>query len=304
MAKQPRRHHYVPQFYLAGFTATGTSNGTLHVFDREQQKSWPSTPRATAHARDYHAVDLGSGQDPMFVEKTMAVCEGKWATVLKAVVESRTLPQDDSLGDLLAFVAFLAVRVPRIRNQVADFIDRASKAELRSTFGTPEGRDRFRAVIAQHCQTLPESERLKIERILRDDPNLTDMADYVNSDRYTVSYDQTWDVHTMVQMAITLLPVFGQRQWAIWPVAPDATSLICSDAPVSLTWTQEVAGPYPPGFGLPNTLITVPLNARMVLASTFEPLKAVTLDQARVAQVNSRTGMFANQLFSHEDRFV
>ena len=73
---------------------------------------------------------------------------------------------------------------------------------------------------------------------------------------------------------------------------------------MSLTWTQEVAGPYPPGFGLPNTLITVPLNARMALASTFEPLKAVTLDQARVAQVNSRTGMFANQLFSHEDRFV
>jgi hypothetical protein len=158
MANQPRHHHYVPQFYLAGFTAIGTSKGTLHVFDREQQKSWPSTPRATAHARDYHAVDLGSGQDPMFVEKTMAVCEGKWATVLRAVVESGILPQDDSLGDLLAFVAFLAVRVPRIRNQVAEFIDRASKAEVRSTFGTLEGRERFRAVIAQHCQTLPESE--------------------------------------------------------------------------------------------------------------------------------------------------
>ena len=209
MAKQPRHHHYVPQFYLAGFTATGTINGTLHVLDREQQKSWPSTPRATAHARDYHAVDLGLGQDPMFVEKTMAVCEGKWATVLKAVVEGRALPQDDSLGDLLAFVAFLTVRVPRIRNQVTDFIDRASKAELRATFGTLEGREHFRAVIAQHCQTLPKSERTKIERILRDDPNLKDMADYVNSDQYTVSYDQTWNVQTMVQIAITLLPIFA-----------------------------------------------------------------------------------------------
>jgi hypothetical protein len=108
----------------------------------------------------------------------------------------------------------------------------------------------------------------------------------------------------MVQMAITVLPVFGQRQWALWPVAADATSLICSDAPVSLTWTREVADLHPPGFGLPNTLVTVPLNARMVLASTFEPLKAVTLDQGLVAQVNSRTGMLANQLFSPEDRFV
>ena len=303
MAKQPRHHHYVPQFYLAGFTATGTINGTLYVLDREQQKSWPSTPRATAHARDYHAVDLGSGQDPMFVEKTMGVCEGKWATVLKAVVEGRALPHDDSLGDLLAFLAFLAVRVPRIRNQVADFIDRVSKAELSATFGTLEGREHFRAVIAQYCQTLPESERIKIERILRDDPNLKSMADYVNSDRYAVSYDQTWNVQTMVQMAITLLPVLGQRQWALWPVAQDAPSLICSDTPVSLTWTKEVAGPHPAGFGLPNTLVTVPLG-RIALASTFEPLKGVILDQALVAEINSRTAMFANQLFSPENDFV
>ena len=167
----------------------------------------------------------------MFVEKTMAVCEGKWATVIKSVVEGGILPQGDSVGDLLAFVTFLAVRVPRIRNEVADLIDRASKAELRTTLGTRDGHERFRAVIDQHCQTLPKSERMKIERLLRDDPNLTGMVDYVTSDRHTVRFDQTWDIHTIVRMAIMLLPVLRLRKWAVWRVAPDAPSLICADAP-------------------------------------------------------------------------
>ncbi len=304
MAKQPRQHHYVPQFYLAGFTATGTVDGPLHVLDRELEKSWPSTPKGTAHARDYHAVNLGSGQDPMFVEKAMAICEGKWAAALKEVVERNALPQGDSLSDLLAFVAFLAVRVPRIRSEVADFVDRMSKAKLRATFATAEGRERFHATITQHCLSLPESERRKIELILRNDPDLKNLGDYANSDQYDVSYDQTWSVQTMLQMAITLLPVLGQRQWTLWPVAPDTPNLICSDSPVCLTWTQQFGDLYPPGFGLSNTLVTVPLSARLMLASTFEPMNGLTLDRAEVAQMNSRTAMYASQLFLPDADFV
>lgn len=304
MTRQPRQHHYVPQFYLAGFTTTGTIDGPLHVLDREQGKSWPSSPKGTAHARDFYAVDLGSGQDPMVVEKTMAVCEGKWAAALKVVTEESALPQGASLGDLLAFVAFLAVRVPRIRTQVADVIDRVSKADLRATFATAEGREQFRTVVAQHCQNLPESERRRIELLLRNDSDLNDMADYVNSDQYGVSYGQTWTVQTMVQMAIALLPVLGQRQWALWPVASDAPNLICSDSPVCLTWTKRVTGAYPPGFDLPNTLVTVPLSARLALASTFQAMQEMTLDRVGVAQMNSRTLVCATQIYLPTDDFV
>jgi hypothetical protein len=187
---------------------------------------------------------------------------------------------------------------------VTDFIDRASKAGLLATFATTQGRERFRAVIAQQCEDLPESKRRRIERLLQDDPELSNLRDFVNSDQYGVSNDQTWTVQTMVQMAITLLPVLGQREWALWPVALEAPSLICSDRPVCLTWTKQVAGPHSPGFGLSNTLLTVPLSARLALASTFEPMHGLTLDRGGVAQMNSRTAIYANQLFLTDDDFV
>ena len=172
MGQQPRHHHYVPQFYLAGFTATGVVDGPLHVLDCEEGRIWKSTPKGTAHERDFHAVDMGSDNDRMAVEKKLGECEGKWASVLKEIRQNKALPQGDTLGDLLAFVSFMAVRVPRIRNQVSDFIDRASKAELRATFATKEGREHFRSVIEEHLNTLPPTEQRKIRQRLNDDPNL------------------------------------------------------------------------------------------------------------------------------------
>jgi hypothetical protein len=74
VAGQPRKHHYVPQFYLAGFTDDGTLGGSLHVTDRTRRKVWPSNPKNAAHQRDFHKIE---GTDPMIVEKLLGQCEGK-----------------------------------------------------------------------------------------------------------------------------------------------------------------------------------------------------------------------------------
>lgn len=55
MAHRPRKHHYLPCFYLAGFTIAGSDCDRLYVFDQQQIKSWPSTPRNAAHERDFYA---------------------------------------------------------------------------------------------------------------------------------------------------------------------------------------------------------------------------------------------------------
>ena len=82
VSRPPRKHHVVSQFYLAGFTNTGLPDGTFHVLDpRQKKKQWVSSPRDTAHKRDYHAVDLGRDVDPMIVEKKLAEFEGQWAAL-------------------------------------------------------------------------------------------------------------------------------------------------------------------------------------------------------------------------------
>ena len=107
MSRQPRKHHYVPQFYLAGFTDNGIPEGRLHVLDKAKEKQWPSTAKDTGHQRDFHLVDLGPGVDPMGVEKKLAHMEGQQSAVLKRILEEEALPPDDdeAVGDLMAFVA-------------------------------------------------------------------------------------------------------------------------------------------------------------------------------------------------------
>jgi len=228
----------------------------------------------------------------MAVEKTLGKVEGQWNTVLSAVIEDARLPEDDSFGDLMMFVGFMAVRVLRIRNTISDFIDRVSKAQIQMTLATPEGRASFRKTLADLGHEMPDEEFDKL-------------VQFGQSGEYTVDYEQTWHVQQMIQMAATLAPILSLRKWRIWVADESAPDLICSDSPVAPTWAVPMPGPMSPAFETPNTLVSVPLNRRMVLISMIEEeLPQTQLDRKGVAAVNSMTAKYANQLYSPEPDFV
>jgi hypothetical protein len=54
---EPRKHHYLPQFYLAGFTKTDARDGRLWVFDKRKLKQWATSPADAAAIRDYNTLD-------------------------------------------------------------------------------------------------------------------------------------------------------------------------------------------------------------------------------------------------------
>jgi hypothetical protein len=307
MSKQPRKHHYVPRFYLAGFTSDGTANGTLYVLDKSKQTQWQSTPKDSAHQRDFHAVDLGPNLDPMGVEKRLAHFEGQQSVVLKQILDSQSLPPDDDqgIGDLMGLVALLAVRVPRIRKTVSDFIDRAEKMALRALFATRTGREQFRQFLEQHKAAMPPKQRAEVERQLKDDSDLSEMAKFVGSDAYAVSYDQTWEVQMMLHMAITIMPLLSLRNWSLWMAAEGTPDLVCSDSPVGLAWAKQTSGLWPPGFGVPGTVVSLPLSKRIGVVGMFEPLpRKLVIGRDEIAAMNAATLMHADQVFSAEPDFV
>lgn len=292
MGDQPRRHHFVPQFYLAGFTQSASSDGDLYVFDQQQIKSWKSSPKQTAHMRDFHAIDVGPDGDPMVVEKALSKLESQWSSALRKVVEQKVLPNDESFADLMIFVAFMAVRVKRIREIVSGFIDRVSKNEIQAALATEEGRVSFRKVIEdQNCPMTDEE--------------FEQLVSFGKSEQFEVDYDQTWHVQQIIKMAAQLAPILSLRKWVLWIVEDDVPDLICSDSPVTATWATPVRGPYSPAFGTMNTIVSVPLNRRVVLASIIEvQLPQQRLDREAVAAMNSATRLYGNQLYSPQPDFV
>jgi len=292
MAGQPRKHHYVPQFYLAGFTDNDSKDGHLFVLDKEQRKTWTSTPKGTARKRDFHAMDPAPGGDPMAVEKALAHVEGQWSDALAAVIDKKALPQDDSFGDLMMFVAFMAVRVLRIRDIVSNAIDRVSKAEIQLMLATKEGQEHFRKTLAELGHEMSDDE-------------FEQLVSFGKSDDYDANFEQTWHVQEMIRMAVTLAPLLSLRKWCLWIANEAAPDLICSDSPVAPTWAVAMPGPMSPAFATPNTIVSVPLNRRIALVSMIEDeLPATSLDRNGVAAVNSMTAMYANQLYSSKPDFI
>lgn len=295
VGNQPRKHHYVPQFYLAGFTKNDSATDRLYVFDKERRTSWPSTPKGSAHQRDFYAIDGEVDGDPMTIEKKFSKLEGQWNTALQQIINSETIPDDESFGDLMMFIAFMAVRVVRFRDFQSDAVDRIHKALVHTQLSTETGRASFRKIIEE--QKGPLSDEM-----------FDKLVEFGQSDDYEVNYDQSHYVHEMLRMGIELAPALSLRNWRLWKAEDDSPDLICSRSPVAATWaTAPPPGMslFSPAFGTPNTIVSVPLNRRLALVGMLEvELPTRQLDRDGVASVNSMTSMYASQFYSSEPDFI
>jgi hypothetical protein len=187
------------------------------------------------------------------------------------VLDQRSLPTDDTIGDLMMFIAFMAVRVPRIRETISGFLDEVRRKE-------------------EFARKWLEQQGHEVQETSQNDFN---------------QFDQTWHVQQLVEMAANLAPLLSLRKWCLWIAEDDAPDLICSDSPVAPTWAVPMPGPMSPAFGTPNTIVSVPLNKRMAMVSMIEEeLPHIPLDRQGVAAVNSMTAMYAGQLYSSEPDFV
>lgn len=56
----PKRHHYLPRFYLDRFT----DRGRLYLFDREEAEHRIQTPKNTAVQTHFYTADMPDGSGP------------------------------------------------------------------------------------------------------------------------------------------------------------------------------------------------------------------------------------------------
>ena len=289
----PRRHHYLPQFYLAGFTSDGTKDGWLYATAIATGKQWRCKPAGVAHSRDYFRVDA-PGQDPFVLERSFAQLEGEMATALRTIIETQTIPIGDTFSLLMHLVALSLARVPVMRENTGRPMIQGAEMVLQMTLSSPE----------IYYSTL--------ENMKKDGHDVSNFLSYeemkqtANADHITITPTQNWNVLSGLMMADISLERLPQRDWSLAVPKRPEDIFICSDNPVSVSWTVSGLERQPPGLGLKNTMVFMPLSSHLGLIGLFGPVNPkISIESSNVAMLNQLTFRQAMaQIYCRDESFL
>jgi len=290
---RPRKSHYLPKFYLAGFTASGKVDDNLYVLDQASGRDWTSSPAKAATERDLYVVDLGPSENPDMVEKCLGNLEGDFASVVRGIIERQQLPTGDDFNWFLNFVALMVARIPRTRKVVAQVVDRKSKDDLLKQLATREGWNQFREVCGSAGHKIADDEYEEFKRV-------------ASSEDYTADFDQTTHVQMMVkQMMDALLPDLAKRNWSLGIAADEAPDLICSDFPVGVWPAKSAELAKPITLQSPNTVLSFPITRRLIAIARYErQCPVLGIIPQGIAMFNTWTLFQARQVFSPAPDFT
>ncbi|UGQ48580.1 DUF4238 domain-containing protein [Massilia endophytica] len=295
-AGQVRNQHWVPQCYLKGFAKSASKNAQLLVVDKRTRTSFTTSPRNVASARDFNRIEV-DGVDPNLVEMTYANFESKVAQALRRMWQTRALGSDEDLNLLLNLIALMAVRTPRMRENVRDFHERIAKQIMHLTVANEE---RYNATMGRAIRDghVPDAPKVTYE----------EMKQFVQSEAYTIEVSTTRHVGNEMRMMETVLTSLAQRRWLLVRAGADTGGFVTSDHPVGLQWSErKERNPFDsPGFGRRGTEVLFPVSHELLMVGhTGNSVEVIDAGPEQVAFANASLLWHAHrQVYARDDKFM
>ena len=246
-----RRAHYLPRFYLKGFTDEGDNSAFLFVRSKSAQRQWKARADQVAHERD-----LFKPETPQFspdeLEEGFAEIEGDIAPILRQVIATERLPTGAQMDMLLHLVALNASRPPAEMENLEDNLDQNLRRLVVERL-TPEMHRRALQewrVRGRDTRHIEDLDALKA-RILG------------GAVRAVVNRDVLL-IEGILGRASLLVDLLGQRSWTLL-VAPDGMDFVCSDRPVNLLNKRNVPRGTQARYDDVRWDVIMPLSRRLCL---------------------------------------
>lgn len=292
MSNISRHHHYLPQFYLGGFTEEGNQDGKLYVIDIEEGRDFKTSPRNVGAQRDFNRVDLPNLK-PDALENSLSEFEGHVAEVLRWMEENRKLPDDEEdYGALMLFISILGARNPVIRNTFVGFQNEALQRLAELMVSSPEIWEKQLANMREEGIEIPEGVTYEY------------MKKFVEEQRYEIKYTHGYHASLEFQGVDAILPYMWERGWTLCVPYENEGHFICSDRPVAIRPTKP--GVRYLGFGMKYTDVTVPLSKNMALTGRFEQ-EGNTILKSSEPLINAFNGhtceMADKQIYASSEEF-
>jgi hypothetical protein len=269
-ANQPRKHHFLPQFYLRRFA--GPDGATSQLF-RKSLKIVRTSVGDAAARRDYHRFEVSKPTFGEFeMEHMMSQVEGHQAEVVRAILDN---PGDYERHrvELLGLTQFMFFRVPKMRESVAG----STQATLIASIKVMEKAKAFDDMPSDLKAHLAGRSILDVAR-----PEIKNW--YVMLQLLRLATDKKI-YRLLYGMNISLL------------VADGFGSFVVSDA--AAVFFDKNYGRLPGNLGglsSPSAELTLPLSPRVLLrVAAREPAGVFRLSDADVNRYNERAIIWAEQ---------
>lgn len=250
----PKQQHYVPKFYLKGFS----TDGVLTVFDRTKdeirERQLPENVAKVGHLYTFQDKEDRKRFD---LEKLFDHVESEAAPILKSLANGDRISSAERESFAL-FLGFSAVRTP------------ASIADARSVYaGFVKARSRL--ILADERRTLEILRKMNGDGA--DDVLLREQARDVSK----MARDEFHDLDVKVDPQFALLRSLEtwhivakqlfERDWMVLYAAGNDQSFLTSDSPIVLLSTSTATRNLPIGYGSPHAQILFPLTSTCALVA-------------------------------------
>jgi Protein of unknown function (DUF4238) len=284
-----RRHHFIPQAYLAQFTDAGTKEGKFFVLEVKSSHCFHTSPTNVAVERDFNRIDI-EGYQPDVIENSLASLEDDAVRAIRDTAASGEFPSDKNYSAILHLICLLAVRNPFLRqsfNRARSHADRIFRSALMG-------------ISKNHAQ---ETKKNGLD--IADTLTLQEMGSYVKNEKNDSKFQPQMNLQLEMNTFQKVLPILHKRTWSLIIAPADCPEFICSDHPVTLAFKSGRRGPI--GVGLEETELFFPLTRRIGFYGTFEDSlkKVVHARPTNVAKMNQRLALNARRhIYTALDSFV
>lgn len=237
----PKRHHYLPQFYLRGFL--NPNRDSLNVIKIDDGDIFRTKPLNVGCEADWNRVR----NDSTTVEAHFAKIDGATSRVLRKIAEDEVLPTEiDDLGLLLYFAARISIHNPTIRNSLrtglTNHLDHQARWWTSSSgiYYDGENQDKGKSIPYE------------------------DMKRFVDEGRFKINFEHGYFLtHESRFINEHVIPLFCKLHWSLLIAADSTENFVCSDRPafMSAMFTRVSSqAEFAPG-----VMFTMPLNRRIYL---------------------------------------
>lgn len=245
MQNQPKRHHYISQFFLKYFSQDGIN---LWVFDRLKKEYRLQGIKQTAFENKFYTYTVKGKEENL--ENLFGIIEGLAKPILDKLIRKTEITMQEK-ADFSMFLATLRVRIPDFKKWTEEGGEKMYKKINEFTFSN---REYIEAMIKKSGKEINKKQIDELVEFATD------------GSRYDVKFPPGYWIKTMLRLSLDVANIFIDSNWDIYHF-DRRYALITSDNPVVLVPPKS----YDPfwGFGLltPGTVKAVSLSSNVCLVA-------------------------------------